>query len=146
MMAQEIVTAVQEGYKLNIVLLDNHGFSSIGGLSRSCGNEGMGTEYRYRRDDKYEGDVLPVDFAANAASLGAWTALARTGEDLKAALAAARKQSRTSVLVIETAYEQTVPSYESWWDVPIAEVSDRESVKAARQKYEEARKKERYFF
>ncbi len=146
MMAQEIVTAVQEAYKLNIVLLDNHGFSSIGGLSRSCGNEGMGTEYRYRRDDKYEGDVLPVDFSANAASLGAWTALARTGEDLKAALAAARKQSRTSVIVIETAYEQTIPSYESWWDVPIAEVSDRESVKATRQKYEEARKKERYFF
>jgi 3D-(3,5/4)-trihydroxycyclohexane-1,2-dione acylhydrolase (decyclizing) len=146
MMAQEIVTAIQEGYKLNIVLLDNHGFSSIGGLSRGCGNKGMGTEYRYRSDGKYEGDMLPVDFAANAASLGAWTVRARTGEDLKAALSAARKQSRTSVVVIETEYLQSVPSYESWWDVPIAEVSEHESTRAARQKYEEARKKERYFF
>jgi 3D-(3,5/4)-trihydroxycyclohexane-1,2-dione acylhydrolase (decyclizing) len=146
MMAQEIVTAVQEGYKLNIVLLDNHGFSSIGGLSRSCGNEGMGTEYRRRRNEQYDGDILPVDFEANAASLGACTFRARTGEDLKAALATSRKQTRTSVVVIETAYDQRIPGYESWWDVPIAEVSDSEPVKAAREKYEEARKKERYFF
>ena len=145
MMAQEMVTAIQEGYKLNIVLLDNHGFSSIGGLSRGCGNEGMGTEYRYRSDGN-EGEILPVDFAANAASLGAWTVRARTAEDLKSALSAARKQSRTSVVVIETEYLQSVPNYESWWDVPIAEVSDRESTRVARQKYEEARKKERYFF
>jgi 3D-(3,5/4)-trihydroxycyclohexane-1,2-dione acylhydrolase (decyclizing) len=146
MMAQEIVTALQEGYKLNIVLLDNHGFSSIGGLSQSCGNEGMGTEYRYRRDGKYDGDVVPVDFAANAASLGAWAVHARTGEDLSSALQCARKQKRTSVVVVETAYDQRVPGYESWWDVPIAEVSDRETVKTARKSYEEARKKERYFF
>src|SRR5580692_3842269 len=83
MMAQEIVTSLQEGHKLNIVLLDNHGFSSIGGLSRACGNEGLGTNYRYRRTDKndgkYDGELLPVDFAANAASLGAWTARAQTG-------------------------------------------------------------------
>jgi 3D-(3,5/4)-trihydroxycyclohexane-1,2-dione acylhydrolase (decyclizing) len=146
MMAQEIVTSLQEGYKLNIVLLDNHGFSSIGGLSRGCGNDGMGTNYRYRRGEKYDGDVLPVDFAANAASLGAWTARARTAEELKAALALGRQQDRTSVIVIETSYEQRVPGYESWWDVPVAEVSGSDSVTAARQKYEEARKKERFFF
>ncbi|HWZ82301.1 MAG TPA: 3D-(3,5/4)-trihydroxycyclohexane-1,2-dione acylhydrolase (decyclizing) [Terriglobales bacterium] len=145
MMAQEIITSVQEGYKLEIVLLDNHGFSSIGGLSQGCGNEGMGTQYRYRRNGKYDGDILPVDFEANAASLGAWTARAGTGEELRAALKAARQQSRTSVVVIETAYDQRVPGYESWWDVPIAEVSERESVRAARKKYEDARKKERYF-
>jgi len=146
MMAQEIVTSVQEGYKLNIVLIDNHGFSSIGGLSRSCGNEGMGTEYRYRQDGKYSGDKLPVDFEANAASLGAWTIRAKSADELKAALASTRQQARTSVVVIETAYEQSVPGYDSWWDVPIAEVSERESVKAARREYDEARKKERYFF
>src|ERR1700729_277013 len=146
MMAQEIVTSLQEGYKLNIVLLDNHGFSSIGGLSRACGNEGMGTNYRYRRGDSYDGDVLPVDFAANAASLGAWIARAQTADELKAALTAAREQRRTSVVVIETSYDQRVPGYESWWDVPIAEVSDRDAVKAARRNYEEARKKERFFF
>jgi 3D-(3,5/4)-trihydroxycyclohexane-1,2-dione acylhydrolase (decyclizing) len=146
MMAQEIVTSVQEGYKLNIVLLDNHGFSSIGGLSRSCGNDGTGTQYRYRKGSEYNGDLLPVDFAANAASLGAWAVQVRTGEELKTALASARQQPRTSVVVIETSYDQRVPGYESWWDVPIAEVSERDSVKAARKKYDDARKKERYFF
>jgi 3D-(3,5/4)-trihydroxycyclohexane-1,2-dione acylhydrolase (decyclizing) len=145
MMAQEIVTSVQEGYKLNIFLLDNHGFSSIGGLSRSCGNEGMGTEYRFRQGEKYAGDCLPVDFEANAASLGAWTTRASSAKELEAVLAKARQQPRTSLVVIETAYAQSVPGYESWWDVPIAEVSERESVKAARREYEEARKKERYF-
>jgi 3D-(3,5/4)-trihydroxycyclohexane-1,2-dione acylhydrolase (decyclizing) len=146
MMAQEIVTSLQENCKLNIVLFDNHGFSSIGGLSQSCGNDGMGTRYRYRREGKYEGEFLPVDFAANTASLGAWTVRARTLAELREALAAARRQPRTSVVVVETSYDQRVPGYETWWDVPIAEVSGREAVKAARQKYEEARKKERFFF
>jgi 3D-(3,5/4)-trihydroxycyclohexane-1,2-dione acylhydrolase (decyclizing) len=146
MMAQEIVTSLQEGYKLNIILLDNHGFSSIGGLSRGCGNEGMGTNYRYRRGDKYDGEVIPVDFAANAASLGAWTIRAKTHDEFRNALAAARKQERTSVVVVETSYDDRVPGYASWWDVPIAEVSDRETVRAARKQYEEARKKERFFF
>ncbi len=146
MMAQEIVTSLQEGYKLSIVLLDNHGFSSIGGLSRACGNEGMGTNYRYRRGEKYDGENIPVDFAANAASLGAWTMQARTASELKQALAKAKQQDRTTVVVIETSYDQRVPGYESWWDVPIAEVSERERVKEARRQYEEARKKERFFF
>jgi 3D-(3,5/4)-trihydroxycyclohexane-1,2-dione acylhydrolase (decyclizing) len=146
MMAQEIVTSLQEGVKLNIVLLDNHGFSSIGGLSRGCGNEGMGTSYRYRRGDKYEGDNIPVDFAANAASLGAWTIRAKTHDEFRNALAAARKQERTSVVVVETSYDDRVPGYESWWDVPIAEVSERDPVRAARKMYEETRKRERFFF
>ena len=146
MMAQEIVTSLQEGYKLNIILLDNHGFSSIGGLSRACGNEGMGTNYRYRHGEKYDGEVLPIDFEANAASLGAWTARARTAEELKAACVSGRRQGRTSVVVVETSYDQRVPGYESWWDVPVAEVSERDTVKAARRSYEEARKKQRFFF
>jgi 3D-(3,5/4)-trihydroxycyclohexane-1,2-dione acylhydrolase (decyclizing) len=146
MMAQEIVTSIQEGVKLTVVLLDNHGFSSIGGLSRGSGNEGMGTNYRYRRGEKYDGDLLPVDFAANAASLGAHTIRAGTREELCEALEAAKKQTRTTVVVVETSYDQRVPGYESWWDVPIAEVSERDSVKAVRKTYEEAVKKERFFF
>jgi 3D-(3,5/4)-trihydroxycyclohexane-1,2-dione acylhydrolase (decyclizing) len=145
MMAQEIVTSLQEGRKLNIILLDNHGFSSIGGLSRGSGNEGMGTNYRFRRGEKYDGELLPVDFAANAASLGACTLRARTHDEFRDALDAARKQERTSVVVVETSYEDRVPGYESWWDVPIAEVSEREPVRAAREKYEKARAKERNF-
>jgi 3D-(3,5/4)-trihydroxycyclohexane-1,2-dione acylhydrolase (decyclizing) len=106
----------------------------------------MGTNYRYRRGEKYDGDNIHVDFAANAASLGAWTIRAKTHDELRNALAAARKQERTSVVVVETSYEDRVPGYESWWDVPIAEVSERDSVRAARKKYEEGRKKERFFF
>ena len=146
MMAQEIVTSLQEGYKLNIVLLDNHGFSSIGGLSRACGNDGMGTSYRYRRGEKYDGEVLSVDFVANAASLGAWAVRATTADEISGALVAGRKQDRTAVVVIETSYDQRVAGYESWWDVPIAEVSERDAVKAARRRYEEERRKERLFF
>jgi 3D-(3,5/4)-trihydroxycyclohexane-1,2-dione acylhydrolase (decyclizing) len=145
MMAQEIVTSLQEGCKLNIVVLDNHGFSSIGGLTRACGNRGMGTEYRYRQNGKLDGAPITVDFVANAKSLGADAVRAHTREDLRKALLEARKHTKTSVVVIETDYAQRVPGYESWWDVTIAEVSEVESVRAARAKYVEARKKERVF-
>ncbi len=145
MMAQEIVTSLQEGYKLNILVVDNHGFSSIGGLARACGNRGMGTEYRYRHQGKLDGNRVAVDFVANARSLGACAIRAYTREDLREALLDARKSPQTSVIVIETDYAQRVPGYESWWDVPIAEVSEVESVRAARAKYVENRKKERLF-
>jgi len=105
----------------------------------------MGTSYRFRRGEKYDGELLPVDFAANAASLGACTVRARTHGEFRSALNAARKQERTSVIVVETSYEDRVPGYESWWDVPIAEVSEREPVRAARERYEKARTKERNF-
>jgi 3D-(3,5/4)-trihydroxycyclohexane-1,2-dione acylhydrolase (decyclizing) len=145
MMAQEIVTSLQEGYKLNIILLDNHGFSSIGGLSRACGNRGMGTEYRYRKNGMLEGGPIPVDFVANAGSLGAHAVRAQTREELRKALIEARQRQQTSVIVIETAYDQRVPGYESWWDVAIAEVSQSESVRTARAKYVQAKKKQRSF-
>ena len=145
MMAQEIHTAIQEGIKLNIVVLDNHGFGSIGGLSRACGSGGFGTSYRARSEKGLEGDVVPVDFVANAASLGAHAVRARTLEDLRAALLDARKSTRTSVVVIEVDPEVRVPGYESWWDVAIAEVSESESVQKVRAEYERAVKRERHF-
>ncbi len=145
MMAQEIVTSIAEGCKLNIIVVDNHGFSSIGGLSRACGSGGFGTEYRYRQDGRLEGDLLPVDFIANAASLGAYVVGARTSEEMAGALEAMRHQDRTSVVVVETDINQRVGGYESWWDVPVAEVSELEPVHAARREYDQARKKERYF-
>jgi len=126
-------------------VVDNHGFSSIGGLARACGNEGMGTEYRYRQDGKLDGNLISVDFVENARSLGACALRAQTREDLRRALLDARKRPQTTVVVIETDYAKRVPGYESWWDVPIAEVSEVESVRAARAHYVEARKKERFF-
>ena len=145
MMAQEIVTCIQEGFKLTIVLLDNHGFSSIGGLSRACGNQGMGTEYRYRKNGTLDGAPITVDFVANAESLGAYAVRATTREDLQKELVEASKRAQTTVIVIETSYDQRVPGYESWWDVPIAEVSEVEAVQTARAKYAKAREKQRIF-
>jgi len=146
MMAQEIHTAIQEGYKLNIVVLDSHGFSSIGGLSDACGSTGFGTYYRYRKSGQLAGDVVLVDFVANAASLGAVAKRVRTVEELKIALVEARAGKQTAVTVIEVDREARVPGYESWWDVPIAEVSEMESVGEARRKYETNVKRERNYF
>ena len=145
MMAQEIVTSLQENVKLNIVLLDNHGFSSIGGLSRDCGSGGFGTEYR-RRDGGQPGEIIKVDFAANAASLGAYAVKAQTYDQLAEALITAKRQPQTSVVVVETDYHDCVPGYDSWWDVPIGEVSEMQSVQQARRSYTEASKRERYFW
>jgi len=145
MMAQEIVTSLQENVKLNIVLLDNHGFGSIGGLSRACGSGGFGTRYEYR-DGGNKGGVIPVDFVTNATSLGAHAVRARSYEDLGGALDDLKKQPKTSVVVVETDYFDSVPGYESWWDVPIAEVSESESVQQARRAHVEGRKKERYYW
>jgi len=147
MMPSEIVTSVQEGIKLTIVLIDNHGFSSIGGLSKTVGSGGFGTHYEYR--DSASGQIaganLPIDYAANARSLGACVLSARDLPALRAALEEAKRQTQTTVIVVETDREERVPGYESWWDVPVSEVSALESVRQARAEYEQAQKRERYF-
>jgi 3D-(3,5/4)-trihydroxycyclohexane-1,2-dione acylhydrolase (decyclizing) len=145
MMSQEIATCLQENIKINIILFDNHGFASIGGLSRASGSGGFGTRYQYRDQGK-PGAVMPIDFVANAASLGAYAVRARTHEEVAEAVAGLKKQTRTSVVVVETDYNDSVPGYESWWDVPIAEVSESESVQQARRAHVEGRKRERYFW
>jgi 3D-(3,5/4)-trihydroxycyclohexane-1,2-dione acylhydrolase (decyclizing) len=146
MMAQEVVTAVQEGIKLTIVLLDNHGFSSIGGLSKHVGCQGFGTHYRYRTDTgQLDGDVLPIDFVANVASLGAHTMAVRTLQELKDALAEAKQQTETTAIVVQVDRDQGVSGYESWWDVAVAEVSEVEDAQRARGEYEKAVKRERDF-
>jgi 3D-(3,5/4)-trihydroxycyclohexane-1,2-dione acylhydrolase (decyclizing) len=143
MLGTEIVTAVQEGLKLTIVLVDNHGFNSIGALSRSLGTDGFGTQYRFRRNGTLGVDsdgspppVLPVDLAANAESLGATVVRCRTIDDLRAGLEQAKRLDETVVLTIEVDRYEGVPGYESWWDVPVAEVSAVESVRAARADYD----------
>jgi 3D-(3,5/4)-trihydroxycyclohexane-1,2-dione acylhydrolase (decyclizing) len=146
MLSSEIVTAVQEGIKLIIVLLDNHGFASIGGLSKSVGSDGFGTKYRYRTDSGHlDGEVLPIDFAANAASLGANVIRANNRDELADALQVAQQAERTTCIVVETDRRQRVGGYESWWDVAVAEVSDNPAVQAAREGYEAAKAKERHF-
>ena len=147
MLSADLITSIQEGYKLTVLLLNNHGFSSIGGLSASVGSGGFGTHYRYRNPQtgQLDGDYLPVDFAANARSLGAHVIEAHDLASLQAALAEARTIERTTVIVVEVDREQRVPGYESWWDVPVAEVSESAAVQAARRDYEQQRARERYF-
>jgi 3D-(3,5/4)-trihydroxycyclohexane-1,2-dione acylhydrolase (decyclizing) len=146
MLSSEIVTAVQEGLKLTIVLVDNHGFNSIGALSRSLGTDGFGTQYRFRRDGSLGVDseeepapVLPVDLATNAESLGAHVIRCGSIDDLRAGLEQAKKEKTTVVLAIEVDRYEGVPAYESWWDVPVAEVSAVKGVRAARATYERSR-------
>ncbi|MBZ0309606.1 MAG: 3D-(3,5/4)-trihydroxycyclohexane-1,2-dione acylhydrolase (decyclizing), partial [Anaerolineae bacterium] len=115
MMNSEIVTAVQEGIKINIILVDNHGFASIGGLSKAVGSDGFGTKYRYRTGSgDLDGDTLPIDFAANAASLGAHVIKASSRDELADALLEAQKiEHRPVCIVVETDRRQRVPGYES---------------------------------
>jgi 3D-(3,5/4)-trihydroxycyclohexane-1,2-dione acylhydrolase (decyclizing) len=152
MLSSEIVTSVQEGYKLTIVLLDNSGFKSIGALSRSLGQEGFGTRFIYRHDGVLTGDAgdegvqtLPLDLAANARSLGAHVIECETYADFTAALEAARHTDRTTVIYICNDRYVGVPGYDSWWDVVVAEVSDSPSVQQARKEWEEKRATERYY-
>ncbi|QXJ20220.1 3D-(3,5/4)-trihydroxycyclohexane-1,2-dione acylhydrolase (decyclizing) [Actinomadura graeca] len=128
MMAQELVTAVADGVKLVVVLVQNHGFASIGALSESVGAQGFGTRFR-----------LPGDLAANAASLGADVLRATTAAGFRAALAKARDASRTTVVHVETDTSVAVPDGGAWWDVPVAEVSTLDSTVRARAAYEEGK-------
>ena len=146
MAPSEIVTAVQEHIKIIIVLVDNKGFASIGGLSRSLGMSGFGTSYRQRSGNSHhlDGPFIEVDYAANAHSLGAHTIKAGSLKELRSALEEAKKADRITVVVVETQPGVGVPGYESWWDVAVAEVSQIEAVRQVRTQYVEARKRERH--
>jgi 3D-(3,5/4)-trihydroxycyclohexane-1,2-dione acylhydrolase (decyclizing) len=150
MLPGELVTAVQEGVKIVVVLLDNHGFNSIGGLSRSLGLDGFGTQYRVRTrgsigldSEKEPGPVLPLDLAANAASLGVEACRVSGVADLRDALERAKASDRASVIVVEVDRYAGVPSYESWWDVAVAETAEDAGTRKARAAYEVARKRQR---
>lgn len=145
MMNNEIVTAIQEGIKYTIILLDNSGFGSIGGLSQSIGSQRFGTKYRYRDETtgQLSGEKIPVNFAENARSLGAHVIEAEDIGSLKKALQEAKKQTVTTVITIETDLYKGIPGY-AWWEVAVSEVSEIDSVKVAYERYQENKKKQRY--
>ena len=152
MLSNEIITSIQEGYKIIIVLLDSEGYNSIGGLSRSLGQKGFATRYAYPKDGVLPTDdaglnveSLPVNLAENARSLGANVIECATHDDLLKGLDAAKAADRTTVLYIHNDRYVGVPGYDSWWDVHVAEVSEMESVQESRKKWEIMRAKERYF-
>ncbi|GAB3695678.1 3D-(3,5/4)-trihydroxycyclohexane-1,2-dione acylhydrolase (decyclizing) [Saccharopolyspora tripterygii] len=140
MMPTELVTAVQEGIKINVVLVDNHGYASIGGLSETVGGERFGTAYRYRAEGgAFTGEPLPVDLAANAASLGMRVLRAETADDLRRALRESRQNAWPTAVHVETDPAKPSLPAEAWWDVPVAEVATRDSARAARERYERQR-------
>ncbi|WP_447037534.1 3D-(3,5/4)-trihydroxycyclohexane-1,2-dione acylhydrolase (decyclizing) [Streptomyces sp. DSM 118878] len=136
----EIVTAVQENIPVKVVILQNHGYASISGLSASVGGERFGTAYRFRADDgTYTEGPLPVDLAANAASLGMRVLRAKTVRELREALREARGADRPTCVYVETETADIVsgpPPAQAWWDVPVAETATRESAVKAREEYD----------
>ena len=162
MMNSDLITSIQEGYKLTVILMDNSGYRSIGFLSRSLGQEGFGTRYIFpdqveaphQNGQSYNGlptdgagydvNVLPVDLATNAESLGCHVIRCENVSDVVQALQDAKSVDRTTVIYVRNDRYLGVPGY-SWWDVPVAEVSELDSVNAAREEWEEKRTQERYY-
>lgn len=163
MMSTDLITSVQEGYKLTVVLMDNSGYRSIGALSRSLGQSGFGTRYVFpdnveapHQDGQthnglptdamgYDASTLPVDLATNAESLGCHVIRCQSVDDVVQALQDAKSIDKTTVIHVPNDRYLGVPGYGAWWDVPVAEVSELDTVQAAREEWEEERAKERYF-
>jgi 3D-(3,5/4)-trihydroxycyclohexane-1,2-dione acylhydrolase (decyclizing) len=143
MMNTEIVTAVAEGVKVIIVLVQNHGYASIGALSQSLGSQRFGTAYRYRTKSGLDGGKLPVDLAANAASLGADVLPVAGIDEFRAAVRKAKASNRTTVIHVETDPLVPAPDSPAWWDVPVSEVSVLESTQQARRVYEDNKSHQR---
>ena len=146
MMSSEIVTSIQEDHKLTIILINNHGFASIGGLSKSLGTEGFGTQYRARDEGsgQLDGQLLPVDLAKNAESLGATVIRATDAVSFGEALKRAKVNGTTTVVYVETGPERKMAGYgHAWWEVPVAAVSETDGVKNAHEQSASEKVKQR---
>jgi 3D-(3,5/4)-trihydroxycyclohexane-1,2-dione acylhydrolase (decyclizing) len=145
MMNSEIVTAVAEGLRLTVVVVDNHGFQCILALQRSVGVPDFGNELRFRdpASNRLSGGYVPVDFRAHAEAMGATATFARTPDELRGALDRAKDQPGVTVIVVPAEPEKRMPSFETWWDVPVAAASRRATVRDARDSYEDARTRQR---
>jgi 3D-(3,5/4)-trihydroxycyclohexane-1,2-dione acylhydrolase (decyclizing) len=148
MLHTEIVTSILEGYKLIIVVVDNGGFQCIRSLQTSCGSPAFGNELRRRNPAtrRLDGEFILLDFAKNAESLGAKAYRATTGAELREALQRAQREPQTTVIHAQVDREARVPGYESWWDVPVAEVTGRETIQSAQERYTAARQRQRFYY
>jgi 3D-(3,5/4)-trihydroxycyclohexane-1,2-dione acylhydrolase (decyclizing) len=147
MLSSEITTMVSEGLKVIIVVVQNHGFASIGSLSESLGSQRFGTKYRYRDEDSglLDGEVLPVDLAANAASLGAEVISANGVADFRKAIVKAKAGKKTTVVHVETDLTGPNPPGSAWWDVPVSETSELDSTAAAYETYADHKREQRHY-
>jgi 3D-(3,5/4)-trihydroxycyclohexane-1,2-dione acylhydrolase (decyclizing) len=148
MLNTEIVTAVQEGIKIIVVLVDNGGYQSIHGLQMGSGSPSFGNELRFRDDSQkaLAGETVPVDFAANAESMGARAFRATNVDDLRDALEQAKAETGPVMVYVRVDEDARMPNFEGWWDVPIAEASGEQSVNDARVQYEQDLQRQRLFF
>lgn len=147
MLSSELITAVQENIKITVLLFNNHGFGSIGALSESVGSEGFGTNYKYKNinTNKLDGKFLPMDFVMNAKSYGVNVYSVTNYDELNNALNKSVDSQKTNVIVVPVDKEQKVPDYSSWWDVPVAEISEIDSVNQARKEYVKSKKRQRNY-
>jgi 3D-(3,5/4)-trihydroxycyclohexane-1,2-dione acylhydrolase (decyclizing) len=147
MMATELATAVQEGIKIIMVLVQNHGFASIGSLSESLGSQRFGTSYRYRNPEtgRLDGGKLPLDLAANAASFGLEVIKPTTAGEFAEAVKAAKAATGPIVIYVETDPMIGAPDSESWWDVPVSETSTLDSTQEARKVYDKHKATQKLF-
>lgn len=153
MMHTELVTAVAERIKLIVVLIQNHGYASIGSLSESLGSQRFGTQYRELDEAQHsfdEGETLPVDLALNAESLGVKVIRIEPGEKVIAELEQAIRDAKTApegsgpiLIHVESDPLLDAPSSESWWDVPVSQVSELDSTKQAFQTYTDHKSRQR---
>ena len=147
MLSQDVVTSIQEGLKITVILLDNHGFQCIRGLQTSCGGKDFGNEFRARESEsnRLEGECVEIDFCANAKSMGAVVYRAEDEASLIEALGKAKEETRTTMIYIPIRRESNIPGY-SWWDVPVSDSSNIPAVRIAHQNYQEAKKKQRFYY
>ncbi|MCD1144788.1 3D-(3,5/4)-trihydroxycyclohexane-1,2-dione acylhydrolase (decyclizing) [Kocuria sp. LUK] len=153
MMHTELVTAVAEGLKLVVVLIQNHGYASIGALSEQLGSQRFGTRYRYLDEDRHsfdDGSTLPIDLATNAESLGVRVLRVEPGEGVIDRLAEAVAQAKAApegsgpVLVhVESDPLIDAPSSESWWDVPVTATAELDSTNEAYALYQQHKSRQR---
>jgi 3D-(3,5/4)-trihydroxycyclohexane-1,2-dione acylhydrolase (decyclizing) len=146
MMSNEITTAVQEGLKLIIVVVDNKGYSSVGRVSEQVGAEGFGCHYRYRTaSGKYDGAEIQLDFVKMCQGMGAKALEVKTLPELRAALADARAGTETVCIVVQTDWDERVRGYaNSWWEMATPMVSEMPAVNAARVEFDRNKGRQRY--
>lgn len=146
MMSSEITTAVQEGLKLIIVVVDNKGFSSVGRVSEQVGAEGFGCHYRLRGPSgAYDGEEMKVDFVSICRGMGARALEVRTLDELRGALRDARDGSETVCIVVQTDWHERVRGYaSSWWEMATPQVSTMPAVAAAREEFDRQKGRQRY--
>jgi 3D-(3,5/4)-trihydroxycyclohexane-1,2-dione acylhydrolase (decyclizing) len=145
MLANELLTAIQEHVKITVIVVDNHGYQCIHNLQRGTGGRSFGNEFRARNGAALDGDVVRVDFVQSAQALGATAFTATTASELERALTDARALSTSAFIYVPIAEPSNLPG-SSWWDVPPPEVSGVPSVQQARRDYDEARRKQRFHY